>query len=160
MKVALAVYTKTGNSAFVARAVAEKLRAKGHDADVQMLKITGDVYPGVKRVEFERVPSLAGCDALVLGGPVWAFRASPPLPAYVAGLGDTVKGKKAAVFVTHALPFMFTGPRRALRTLHEALSRRGATVVEGVAVRCGGKPNDARTGRAADLVVERLCGNG
>ena len=157
MKVVLAVFTKTGNSALVARAVAERLRAKGHDADVQMLKVTGDVHPGVKHVVFDRVPSLEGCDALVLGGPVWAFGASPPLTAYVAGLGDTVKGRKAIVFVTHGLPFMFTGPRRALRTLSEGLRKRGATVAEGVPVHCPGKPGETRIGQAADLIAGRLC---
>lgn len=157
MKVVLAVYTKSGNSALVARAVAERLRAKGHDADVQMLKVVGDVYPGAKQVAFERVPSLEGCDALVLGGPVWAFRASPPLTVFVAGLSDTVKGKKAIVFVTHGLPFMFAGPRRALRLLSQGLRRRGAAVAEGVPVHCLGKPDEARVRRAAELITERLC---
>jgi flavodoxin len=155
MKVAIVVFTKTGNSAVVGRAVAESLRSKGHEAELHLLRPSEEVTPGTRNVTFRQMPDISASDTLVLGGPVWAFRASPPLVAY-ASQAAPLEGKRAACFVTHGLPFGFAGPNRALAKLTRLLESRGAQVVSGAKVHCPGKPKAERVAEATTQLVDAL----
>jgi flavodoxin len=157
MKVVIVVFTKTGNSATVGRGVADELRSKGHEADLHLLRPTSEVTPASRNVSFRQLPDISGYDTLVLGGPVWAFNASPPLVAYASQVGS-LDGKKAVCFVTHGLPFGFAGPNRALAKLTRMLKERGADARAGAKVLCGGKPKPERVSQAASTIATSLNG--
>ncbi len=157
MNVALVVFSQTGNSATVARTIASALRDKGHTADVHLLRTADKVSPGTRTVTFTDTPDISGADALILGGPVWAFRASPPLRSYAAGL-SSLEGKKAALFVTHGLPLPFAGHGRALWVLERRLRDVGADVVAKEAVLCFMKPKEQRMKEVAQVMIEKLAG--
>lgn len=157
MNIAVVVFSQTGNSAAVARSIATALRDKGHTADVHLLRTADKVSPGTKKVTFTTAPDISSADALILGGPVWAFRASPPLRSYAEQL-PSLQGKKAALFVTHGLPLPFAGHGRALWVLERRLRDVGADVVAKEAVLCFTKPKEARMNAVAKVMVERLAG--
>jgi flavodoxin len=155
MKAAIVVYTKTGNSATVARTLAAALRDKGHTADVLLIKTRGELNPGMRKVDFESIPSVEGYDTVVVGGPVWAFRASPALLHGTIAL-DSLEGKRAMVFVTHGLPTLFTGPLQALGKLSGILRRKKATVLDGVHIWCWTRVDQRKIDVGVATIAQRL----
>ncbi|MBD3239937.1 MAG: hypothetical protein GF331_05080 [Chitinivibrionales bacterium] len=157
MNIAVVVFSQTGNSATVARTIASTLREKGHDTDVHLLRTTEKLSPGTRTVTFTDTPDISSADVLILGGPVWAFRASPPLRSYAAGL-SSLQGKKAALFVTHGLPVFFAGHGRALSVLSRRLRDLGADIVAQEALLCFTKPKAQRMNAVAEKIAASVAG--
>lgn len=137
MNVGIVVHSQSGHTARLARSVAEKLRAAGHEVSVELLRAQGRVRPRARNVELRKLPDIEEYDAVLFGAPVWAFEASPVILACLAGL-SSLRGKKVLNFVTKALPVvLFTGGRRAIEQMNGAAESRGAEVVEGEIFRYG-----------------------
>lgn len=132
MKIAVIIHSKTGKTLKAGKSLAEKLKTKGHTVDVVELKTDPLVNTGSARSHrkfiITNLPDCSIYDAVVVGGPVWAFSASPVIYEAVKAFKG-LKGKKTAVFVTHGLPFAFMGGKQSARLLAKELINKGANIV-------------------------------
>lgn len=109
MKIAVVYYSLAGNCAFVAEKIkavlgADLLQIRTQDEKKRgkfgMLVWGGGmvikkIKPPIKPFAFDA----AAYDLIVIGAPVWAGRAAPPIQTFLAEAGIT--GKKIALFVCH-----------------------------------------------------------
>jgi flavodoxin len=154
MHIGIFIHSQSGHSSTFGMAVTRKLREKGHEVDIGLMKPAGRVHPRQKRVEFhDDSPDMSSYDAVVFGGPVWAFTASPVVVSFIKEIPD-LKGKKALCFTTSGFPTAISGAKGGLKTLSTLLEEIGATVLEGEplfwGLWCGAKKMDA--------AAERICG--
>ena len=64
---------------------------------------------------------VAGCDLIIVGGPVWFGRMTPPVRSFLEAVDW--QGKKAAVFAMHR-----GGKGKAVATMAEIIKRKGGVV--------------------------------
>ncbi len=153
MKIAIVIHTSSGHTLAFARAIESKLISKGHEVDIIGLRTIGTVTPSSRsKFELKSPPEMDEYDAVMVGGPVWAFKASPVIMKYLAQVKN-IKGKKAYTFVTMGLPFKFTGGDRAIRMMTEELEASGADVLGGEALQYLFKTDQKKL----DAAVERIC---
>ena len=157
MKIGIFVHSQSGNTAKLGLAVTHSLREKGHDVSIELLRPLGKVHPRVKQVDFRAVPDPAEYEAVIFGGPIWAFSASPVLVSLLKQL-PTLKGKKALCFTTSGFPTPISGAKRAIKRINELLDVLGATVLPGVplfwGIYCGKKRLDATVGQICGLILK------
>jgi len=129
MKTAIVFYSMNGNTAMVARKLAE-----GINADLIEIKPEKS-YPdkgfkkflwGGKSAVMAETPALipydfsAGkYDQIVFGFPVWAGNVTPPIRTFVQENKDVLKGKRIAAFACQS----GTGGEKAFNKLLECLGR-------------------------------------
>jgi flavodoxin len=134
MKIAVIVHSKTGTTLKLGNMFAESLRKKGHLVDVVELKTDPPVNSGTVRnhpkFSITNLPEGGKYDALLVGGPVWAFSASPVAYEAVKGLKD-ITGKKAMAFVSMGFPHENMGGKQAIDLLSKTLIEKGANVLPG-----------------------------
>jgi flavodoxin len=156
MKIGIIVHSQSGHTAAFAKAIAAKCSEHGHDVDTILLMTTGLSRPSSRRFTISNAPGdteLAQFDAVLVGGPVWAFTASPVVMKYLASIG-TLKGKKAIAFVTMGLPWKAFGASRALYAMTRKLEASYAEALSGEALHFFfGKSNK----KQLDAAVERIC---
>ncbi|MFP4014377.1 MAG: flavodoxin family protein [Chitinispirillaceae bacterium] len=153
MKIGIVVHTSSGHTLAFARAIESKLKSHGHEVEIIGLRTIGAVSPGARsKFEVKNPPEVNEFEVVLVGGPVWAFKASPVVMKYLSQVGS-LKGKKALPFVTMGLPFRFTGGERALRMMGEELEMSGADVLPGVMLHYMFKADQKKM----DEAVERVC---
>jgi flavorubredoxin len=133
MHIGIIIHSQSGHTAGVAKSIAEKFRAKGHEVDIKLLLTTGMMRPGSKRFTICNAPDeeeIAGFDAILFGGPVWGFRASPVIIEYLTWLKD-LDGKKVLSFVTQGFPWKTLGGIQAIASMNEDLKASGGEVMPG-----------------------------
>ena len=135
MKAAIVVHSQSGNTAAFAADISECLKARGVDTEIHLLRTVGIVKPAKKDIQFKREIDLTPYDTVFLGCPVWAFSASNVMNAFLK-LIPSLKGKKAAAFITHGLPFTFMGANQALKSINETLDLMMAEVIPGETQLC------------------------
>jgi len=155
MNIGIVIHTSGGHTLKFAQAIRDKLVSSGHEVDLTGLRTRGTVTAGflpIGRVNFtiKNPPELDEFDAVLVGGPVWWFKASPVIMRYLIEDVQNLKGKRALSFVTMGS----TGGQRALRMMNEELEAAGADVLEGEALKYFIKPNELKLTEA----VERICG--
>lgn len=156
MEACIIVFSQTGHTALFARAIAEKLRENGHEADIELLRTTSFLKPNSRNISFRKVPDTSSYDIILIGAPIWAFRVCPALGAYISTI-KTLKSKRAAAFLTHGLPFgSFGVARRELGRLSTDLELLGADTVEGELLHSLFAPNKQRMDNAASRLAERI----
>ncbi|MBN2251118.1 MAG: flavodoxin family protein [Candidatus Altiarchaeota archaeon] len=137
MKIAVIVYSKTGTTLKLAKLFKEKLEGKNHAVDLVELATDPDIISGTAKhhtpFSITNLPDAEGYDALLVGGPVWAFSASPVIYEAVGGLKN-VSGKKVLPFVTQGFPFTFLGGKQAIGLMSKELTKKGADVLPGISV--------------------------
>lgn len=136
MHLGIIIHSQSGHTASVARAIAEKFRGRGHEVDLKLLLTSGMSKPGSRNFSICNAPEdeeIASFDALLVGGPVWGFRASPVIREFLTWL-KKLEGKKALAFVTHGLPWPTLGANQAIHAMNEDLRASGATVLPGEAL--------------------------
>ena len=137
MNICVIVHSKTGNTLKLGNLFAEKLRQKGHSVDVTELRTDPPVDSGTVRhhppFSVINLPDCSKYDALLVGGPVWAFSASPVIYEAVKALKD-VSGKKVMPFATEGFPFTFAGGKQAIGLMSRILAEKGANVLPGKVV--------------------------
>ena len=153
MKALIAFYSQSGNTAIFAKKILDVFRKAGVDCEIELIKPIGRVHPGMKAIEFKNeLTDISSYDLLLLGGPVWAFDANPPLRIWTKRFGD-LSGKKAALFFTQG----GMGGKRAVKTMTELLSDRGANVLAAIVQSCFiFVPNKAMDRAAEDLCMKVL----
>lgn len=155
MKVNIVVHSQSGHTARVARAVASILRDRGSDPDLMLLRPVGKVHPGATDFSLKSLPEIEPFDALMFGGPVWAFGQSPVIRKCLAEI-PSLKGKKALGFVTMGFPFRVLGGTRAIRQINEQLDLLGADVHPGTVLPYTIPPSDEKVKGVAEEIVSHL----
>ena len=130
MNVGIFVHSQSGYTAKVAQLLGAAFKERGDDTDTILLRTAGKVAPRSTSFEIRNPPETDGYDVVILGGPVWAFSASPVIMKYLGQLGR-LTGKKVLCFVTKGLPFLWTGGTQALNAMHEKLALSDATLLSG-----------------------------
>jgi flavodoxin len=134
MNIAVIVHSKTGTTLKLGNTFAESLRKKGHFVEVIELKTDPPVNSGSTRshpkFSITNIPDPKKYDALLIGGPVWAFSASPVIYEAVKGLND-ISGKKVLPFACMGFPHESMGGKQAIDLLSKILTEKGANVLTG-----------------------------
>lgn len=155
MKIGIIIHTQSGHTANFARAIAAKFNDNGHETDIGMLRTTGRVSPGSQKFTIKNPPSLKDFDAVLFGGPVWAFKASPVIMAYLSDARD-LKNKKTLSFVTMGLPFPWMGGQQAIKSMDQELEASGANVLKGEILWYGFKVNSQKMQQAVDRIYQQF----
>jgi NAD(P)H dehydrogenase (quinone) len=154
MNIGIFVHSQSGHSSSMGMEVTKKLREKGHEVDISLMKPMGRIRPRMRHVEFrDEVPDMSPYDAVIFGGPVWAFTASPVVGSFIKEI-PSLKGKKALCFSTSGFPTAVSGAQGGLKKLAGMLEEIDATVLEGEAFFWGLWCNKKKMEEAA----ERICG--
>ncbi|HAJ78851.1 MAG TPA: hypothetical protein DCO75_03700 [Fibrobacteres bacterium] len=153
MNIGIFIHSQSGHSSELGMATTKKLREKGNTVDIQLMKPLGRVHPRMKHVEFrDETPDISSYDALVFGGPIWAFDASPVVLSFIKEI-HSLKGKKAICFTTSGLPTPLSGAKGAIKKMCRQLEKIGADVLEGEAFFWGFMPGK----KAIENVAEKIC---
>lgn len=131
MLIGVVVHSHTGSTLDFADRIAHRLREKGHSVELTQLKTDGEVRPRQEDVRIVNLPDCSRFDAVLVGGPVWVFNASPVIVTCIKSLGG-VSGKKLLPFVTQGLPFELMGGTAAIETMRRAAEEVGAIVMPGM----------------------------
>ncbi len=132
MKIAVVVHSKTGNTWEFGGIIAETLKGKGHNVDVVRLEtdVPVDTNPRSKQVfKFTNLPDACRYDAVVAGGPVWGFSASPVIMQAIKELN--LDGKRFLPFVTQGLPVAALGGKQAISAMNKTAEAAGAQTLAG-----------------------------
>jgi flavodoxin len=165
VKIGIVVHTNSGHTLAFARAIRDKILSRdgncgAHGVEILGLRVIGSVSPVVtftgNKFEIKSPPKLDEFDAVLAGGPVWMFNASPVIMKYLIEDAQKLKGKKALSFVTMGSPFKFMGGERAIRKMNGEFEAAGADVLEGEMLQFFIKVNAAKMAAAADRICERL----
>ncbi len=107
MKIAILVHSKSGNTRKFADSLFESLCADGHQVNLTQLETTAPVKQGSIRdkqeISFSNLPDITDAEAVLFGGPVWAFGPSPVIVAAIKQVGS-LKGKTAVSLPPWASP--------------------------------------------------------
>ena len=150
MNIGVVVYSQTGHTLSVARALHEKLVADGRSAHLEQVETIGKANPSATGGALKAAPPVDEYDALVIGSPVWGGKPAWPTATYlnqIAGL----QGKRVAIMATGALPAAI-GRNQTIAELAEVCQSKGAEVVGSGSV-CWFSP---RRGKQIAQVVESL----
>lgn len=131
MLIGVVVHSHTGSTLDFADRIAQRLREAGHSVEVTQLKPDGHIKAHQKDVRIVNQPDCGKYDAVLVGGPVWAFEASPVAVACLRNLKG-VEGKKLLPFVTMRLPLEWMGGTQAIESMRKAAEAAGAIVMPGI----------------------------
>jgi flavodoxin len=155
MKIGIIIHTQSGHTAHFARAIAAKFNSNGHEAEIEMLRTSGQVSPGSRKFTIKNSPEVEQFDAILLGGPVWAFKASPVIMAYLSQLNH-IKNKKVLSFVTMMLPFTFMGGKQAIKAMNQELEASGGNVLPGEILQFFFKANPQKMEQAVERIYDAI----
>lgn len=137
MNIGIIIYSFSGHTALVAKAIAARFRKEGHDVDIKLLMATGMTHPGSRKFTIHNMPEseeIDGYDAIIFGSPVWLLRASPVILKFQARL-EKLGGRKLLNFVTQLSPWRSLGGDQALKAMDARLRESGGTVLPGESIR-------------------------
>ena len=101
MKIGIFIHSQSGNTSALGLAIVKKLRDKGHDVDIELLRSTKRARPFMKHVELHKTPEI-----------------------------PHLKGKKALCFVTTLFPDSLSGAKGVLKKFNAKLDALCAEVLE------------------------------
>jgi NAD(P)H dehydrogenase (quinone) len=133
MNIGIIVHSQSGHTAAMAKTIAERFRSAGHEVDIKALMTSGLAKPGSRSFTISNTPEeedINSYDAILFGGPVWGFKASPVIMEYLRWL-KKLNGKKTMGFVTKGLPWKTLGGHQAIRAMNEEMRASGGTVLPG-----------------------------
>lgn len=137
MKIGIIIHSKTGTTLCLGKLIANRLEERGHEVKLLELKTNIPVKSGSVRsaphFQIVHQPDGKDFDALVIGGPVWAFSASPVIIKAVKGLKH-VKGKKILPITTMGFALRGMGGTQAIKLLSKELASSGAVVLPGIII--------------------------
>jgi flavodoxin len=156
MNIGIFIHSQSGHTSEMGMAITKILRGKGHTVDIQLMKPVGNIHPRMKHVEFrDEIPDFSSYNAIIFGGPVWAFAPSPVVASFIKEIPD-LKGKKAMCFTTSGFPTIFSGARGSLKKLKHQLEDIGADVLQGEPFFWGFIPNKKNMQKSVDSICERI----
>jgi flavodoxin len=153
MQIGIIVHSSTGNTLSVAERIKEKLTAAGHSVSIERVSAINDDEMDVQKVRLSGKPDIGAYDLLIFGAPVRGFSLSPAMRAYLSGIGS-LKGKKAACFITQAFPAPWMGGNRSLKQMVDLLASKGS---EPYGTGIVNWPNAEKREKLITAVAEKLC---
>ncbi len=156
MKIGIIIHTQSGHTAHFARAIAAKFKSNGHEAEIEMLRTAGRVSPGSRKFTIKNSPEVEQFDAILFGAPVWAFKASPVIMAYLSQL-TKIKNKKVLSFVTMMFPFPWMGGKQAIKAMNQELETSGAEVLPGEILQFFIKANPQKMEQAVERIFQAFA---
>ncbi|MBN1129707.1 MAG: hypothetical protein JXA71_12005 [Chitinispirillaceae bacterium] len=160
MHIGIIVHSQSGHTAGVAKAIAEKFRESGHEVDIKLLLTTGMTRPGSRHFTICNAPDeeeIESFEAILFGGPVWGFRASPVIIEYLTWL-KKLSGKKVLSFVTQSFPWPALGGNQAIRAMNSDLKASGGEVMPGEILHYFFGVNKQKLDTAIDRIVKNILG--
>lgn len=137
MQIGVIIHSKTGTTLKFAELIASKLTEGNHSVDLVELKTAEPVSAGSAKqknsIRIVNLPDCAKYEALLLGGPVWGFAASPVIIDCIEIL-QGIAGKKILPFVTMGFPLPGMGGKQAVKSMSNAAAKAGAIVLPGLII--------------------------
>ena len=137
MKIAIIFHSMTGNTMRLAILIENKLTKAGHEVALTQLQTNKPVKAGSIRqpMEFDitNLPDVSGFDAVIMGGPVWAFGPSTVIYKAITKM-KSLNGKKLLPFVTMGFPLKGMGGKAAINHMSNAAKANGAIVLPGIII--------------------------
>lgn len=134
MKIGIIIHSKTGTTLKFAKLIARKLLSKGQTVDLTVLATDIPVNVASMKQEAKftitNLPDCGKYDAIIIGGPVWGFSASPVIMECLRKI-DSVSGKKVLPLVTMGLTFPGMGGKQAIKQMSTEASGKGGVVLPG-----------------------------
>jgi|SRR5690554_1874877 flavodoxin len=134
MKILIIFHSDSGNTRAFAQGILAKLTAMGHTAIATELQTEHELkkasYRDKQEIKITNLPDPADFDAVLVGGPVWAFGPSPLTMEAIQNLGD-LSGKICHSFITMHFFAKALGGSAALKHMNRALAAKGGQVGEG-----------------------------
>lgn len=127
MKIAIVLYSKTGNTKSVATQLLDKLIATGHNAILEEIVPVGDPTPADKTVSFSRLPDLSSYDGAIFCSPVHAFSLCVTMK-YALQEMKLKENFPAATLLTQFFPYAWMGGNRAMGQFKKGVAERGGVV--------------------------------
>jgi len=128
------VHSQGGSTLEFAKHIEGQLKEKKYPVDLVHLQTDPVIKSGTVRhtapFKFINLPDIKDYELILLGGPVWAFSASPIAIAALEKMGK-LSGKKILPFVTMGFPFPAMGGNKAISTMSDKAKELGATVLPG-----------------------------
>lgn len=126
MKIAVVIYSYTGNSFSIGQKIVRFLQNQNHDAQLLRVNVTDD-QPSKTDIKLGEIESIASFDKVIFGSPVRAFSLAPAMVKYLQQT-DSLSGKTVSCFVTKQLPFSWTGGTSALKKMVSLCEVKGASI--------------------------------
>jgi len=134
MKIVIIVHSQSGTTLQFAEQISAKLKEKKHDVELTHLQTDPVIKSGSVRktapFKFTNLPDIKDYELILLGGPVWAFSASPIAITALEKLGN-LSEKKFLPFVTMGFPFPGMGGKKAIAMMSNKAKEAGANVLPG-----------------------------
>jgi flavodoxin len=134
MKSIIIVHSSSGTTLEFAEQISAKLKEKKYPVELVHLQtdpvIKGGTVGHTAPFKFINLPDIKDYELILLGGPVWAFSASPIAIAALEKMGK-FSGKKILPFVTMGFPFPWMGGNKAISMMSDKAKELGATVLSG-----------------------------
>lgn len=156
MQIGVIVHSKTGTTLKFAGLIASKLAEGNHSVDLVELKTAEPVVAGSAKqrnnIRIVNMPDCAKYEALLVGGPVWGFAASPVIIGCIEKLQD-IAGKKILPFVTMGFPLPGMGGKQAVKLMSITAAKAGAILLPGLIITKMFHDYNADMEKAADEAV-------
>jgi len=159
MKILIIVHSKTGTTKKFAESIANKLQKDGHSTNLVQIETDVPIQSGsvhrCAKFSIINLPDITNYEVIFLGGPVWAFSASPVIIECINALGD-FQGKWVLPFVTQGLPFKFMGGKQAIALMSQKASEKKAKILPGFIVSRLFHNIEKDMDKAADAILQTL----
>ncbi len=133
MHIGVFYYSVTGTTEEFARLIANALLKENHHVEISKLMTNPELTKPESKFEILNIPDRTKFDILILGGPVWAFRACPVVLEFIRK-SNGIAGKKFIPFVTMGFPFKFLGGTNAIKQMHNTAQKSGCDVQPGIII--------------------------
>jgi NAD(P)H dehydrogenase (quinone) len=143
MKIAVVIYSYTGNSFSIGQKIVRFLQSQNHEAQLIRVNVTDD-QPSKTDVQLGDIESVAPFDKVIFGSPVRAFSLAPAMVKYLKQV-ESLSGKTVSCFVTKQLPFSWTGGTSALKKMISLCVEKGAVIDKTAIINWSNNDRDRKT---------------
>jgi len=127
MNVGIIIFSRTGNTLFVAEKVRDACIAQGHTAVIERIHAENEDPNSRLSVRLKSAPDPLRFDAVIFGAPVQGFSLSPIMKAYLAQLPQ-IKGKNVGCFVTQHFVKPWMGGNQAVKQIRTQCQSKGVDI--------------------------------
>lgn len=131
MNVAIITHSLSGTTKEFADIIAAELAKNSHTVEQTLIETDPAVKSGgvnrCRKFTIKNLPDCSRYDIVFVGGPVWAFSASPVIIECLKNLKG-IGGKKVVPFVTMGFPYEWLGGRSAISLMSKTAMAAGAAV--------------------------------
>ena len=143
MKIAVVIYSYTGNSFSIGQKIVRFLQSQNHEAQLIRVNVTDD-QPSKTDIQLGESDSIAPFDKVIFGSPVRAFSLAPAMVKYLKQV-ESLSGKTVSCFVTKQLPFSWTGGTSALKKMVSICKEKGAVMDKTAIINWSNNDRDRKT---------------